>query len=50
MKYLFLNPFTKRPSQLFIPAKQTTGGPATFLRNLKTYLDAVEYPYATKYK
>ncbi len=50
MKLPFAALFTKRPPQLFIPAKQTIGGPATFLRNLKTYLDAAEYPYATKYK
>ena len=43
-------PSRKRPPLLFIPARQTVGGPATFLRNLKTYLDESGYPYATKYK
>ena len=40
----------QRNPLLFIPAKQTIGGPATFLRNMKTYLDAEKYPYTTKYK
>jgi len=44
------NLFAKRPPQLFIPARQTVGGPATFLHNLKTYLDAAEYPYTAKYR
>ena len=40
----------KRNAQIFIPAKQKSGGPGTFLRNLKSYLDAVNYPYTPKYK
>lgn len=41
--------FPKRP-RIFIPGKQTVGGPATFLRNLTTYLDAAEYPYSKTYR
>ena len=42
--------FKKRPPRMFIPAKQSVGGPATFLRNLTTYLDAAGYPYASQYR
>lgn len=42
--------FQKRPPCVFIPAKQRVGGPATFLRNLTTYLDAVDYPYSKTYR
>jgi len=42
--------FQKRLPCVFIPAKQTVGGPATFLRNLLTYLDAVDYPYSKTYR
>jgi len=39
-----------RAPRVFIPARQTVGGPATFLRNLKTYLDALDYAYSSAYR
>lgn len=47
---MFSIPFSGRTPRMFIPSHKKNGGPATFMRNMKTYLDAVGYPYTEKYK
>ena len=44
------NLLAKRNPQMFIPQNNKKGGPGTFMRNMQTYLNAVNYPYTRHYK